>query len=125
MITLVFLGSLFLVTLLFARMRALKRRRRENTLAFKFAAHLFELSAVLASVLVFYHLLVAFLEFGGWQIVSAGTLLRLEQSLLYVQAILDHYKLSWSTSLVIMIGLYALGCLRVAVFERVAPFRRF
>ena len=56
---------------------------------------------------------------------SAGNLLRLEQALVAIQEVLDRYKLTWSTTLGILIALYCLGAMRIAWFEGNTVFSVF
>jgi hypothetical protein len=124
MVTFCFVASLILVWYSLRRRRTLRRFGREKTLAFKFWGQTVEFSAILAVVLAWYHALLLLLS-SGWEYLSAGTLLRLEHWLVTMQALLDRYKLNWTTTLGIMLLLYWLGAMRIVWFERNTPFSIF
>ena len=115
--------SVLIAWISFRRKAAIKRMGRGKTLSFKIAEETFELAAVLAGVLAFYHVLLALLAF-GWDNLSAGTLLRLQDWLTRCQELLERYKLSWTTTSGILILLFVLG-LRIRFLADEIPFKFF
>jgi hypothetical protein len=124
MISTVFLASLALMWYSLRRRRVLKKSGSTETLAFKLLGHSLEFSACLAGVLLVYYLLLAWL-ISGWQGLSAETLLKLENRLVSTQEVLEHYKLSWTTALVILVILYVMGLTRLGFFRHGRHLKSF
>jgi hypothetical protein len=124
MATLVLLASILLSWWLLIRKRTLARQRQTESFPAKLVGHLFEWSASLAIVLLFYHLLLAFVAF-GWRWITAEKLERLEESLAALQRLTGEYKLTWGMSMAWLLVLYLLARWWIRFLDRETPFRAF
>lgn len=122
MITLIFLASFLICWWSLAQKRRFARLREFDSLSAKLTGHIFQWSASLFIVLLFYHGLLALLA-AGWKILTAAQLVRLEQWFKAAKQISDEYKPSWLVSTAALFGLYLLGRAWIRFIERETPFR--
>src|ERR1700730_11870887 len=124
MALIVLLGSLIASSYIFKKKRALVRSGRSNSPAVKLADRVFELTASLGIILLFYHALLVSIRL-GWKWITVEDLERLEKSLTIWQQLADRYKVSWAYSMGIVVMLYLLGSFWIRFLERDTPFRVF
>lgn len=124
MATLILVASLFLAFWSYKRKNSLEQWHHSETGAAKFFDHVFELSASLTIVLLFYYILLGALLF-GWQWITVGDLKRLEDSFVAIQQFVDDHKITWRSSMAILIFLYVSARLWINLLGRDKPFRTF
>ena len=127
MLSLVLLGAIYIAWV--ARKRSkLTRYGLTGHVQTKVWEHTFEYASILAAVLLLYHALLVFVQW-GWQFVSVGKLVRLEGFLNSFQTfVTGTLKLSWERTLLLFLIIYVLGLLNVRLVESGAvskSFKRF
>lgn len=83
--------------------------------------HICILSAGLALVLLFYHVLIGILA-SGWQWISVHDLQRMEAALLRLKEVFERYKPSWMTWLLWSATLYFTSAMWIRFLEKDTPF---
>jgi hypothetical protein len=116
MLSLVLLGSLFIAWLARKRSKSVRYGFRGHVQT-KLWEHTSEYAGILAVVLLLYHVLLLFVNW-GWQFVTIDKLVHLETFLSNFQAfVVGSLKLSWERTLLILLIVYILGLFRVRIVE--------
>ena len=116
MLSFVLLGSIYVAWLARRRSKVVRYGLSGHVKA-KFWAHTFEYASILAAVLLLYHALLLFADW-GWQFATVDKLVRLESSLNAFQAfVTGTLKLSWQRTLFLLLIIYVLGLFQVRLVE--------
>jgi hypothetical protein len=124
MASVLLIASLLLAWYSLSHQRAMARRSCSETVYAKFLDHLFEWSVSLAAVLIFYHILLALLA-SGWRWITVGDLERLELSLGSAQIVINRYKPTWTTWMVVLVVFYLVGRMWIGFLANDTPYRVF